>query len=61
MSEIYAAIEKMSETQLDELLQAIKDKLEDLRGERPEVNVGDVVGVPSIISPFIPNTLLFDG
>jgi hypothetical protein len=43
MSEIYAAIEEMSETQLDELLQAIKDKLDDLRGERPEVNVGDVV------------------
>jgi hypothetical protein len=43
MSEIYDAIEAMSESQLDDLLQAIKDKLEDMRGDRPEVNIGDVV------------------
>ena len=43
MSEIYDAIEAMSESQLDDLLQAIKDKLEDMRGDRPEVNIRDVV------------------
>ena len=37
------AIEDMTEGQLDDLLSAIKEKLEELRGERPEINIGDVV------------------
>jgi uncharacterized protein YkvS len=40
---VYDAIEDMTEGQLDDLLSAIKDKLEELRGERPEINIGDVV------------------
>ena len=33
---VYDAIEDMTEGQLDDLLSAIKDKLEELRGERPK-------------------------
>ena len=40
---VYDAIEDMTESQLDDLLSAIKEKLDELRGERPEVNIGDVV------------------
>ena len=40
---VYDAIEDMTEGQLDDLLSAIKEKLEELRGERPEINIGDVV------------------
>ena len=43
MSEIYDAIEDMTESQLDVLILAIKDRLEELRGERPDVQIGDVV------------------
>jgi|TARA_Y100000310_G_scaffold340603_1_gene436997 uncharacterized protein YkvS len=43
MSEIYDAIEDMTETQLDDLILAIKDRLDELRGERPDVQIGDVV------------------
>jgi len=40
---VYDAIEDMTEGQLDDLLSAIKDRLDELRGERPEINIGDVV------------------
>ena len=40
---VYEAIEDMTEGQLDDLLSAIKDRLEELRGDRPEINIGDVV------------------
>lgn len=40
---VYDAIEDMTEGQLDDLLSAIKDRLDELRGDRPEINIGDVV------------------
>tara|TARA_R110002020_G_scaffold205131_3_gene409685 strand:- start:4470 stop:4805 length:336 start_codon:yes stop_codon:yes gene_type:complete len=43
MADIYETIDDMSSEQLNELLTAIKERLDELGEVRPEVTIGDVV------------------
>jgi len=45
-ADVFTEIEIMNEEQLDDLLQAIKDRLNELRDNTDPVNVGDVVEFP---------------
>lgn len=43
MADIYETIDDMTSEQLNELLAAIKERLDELGDVRPEVTIGDVV------------------
>ncbi len=43
MADIYETIDDMTSEQLNELLAAIKERLDELGETRPEVTIGDVV------------------